>query len=66
MIIENHALEKDFQNENLLDHLERELHLLEVETFEIEAVVDLGQVIPVSVVCTSSSTSCSSACTLTA
>ncbi|HLX41060.1 MAG TPA: thiazolylpeptide-type bacteriocin [Ktedonobacteraceae bacterium] len=54
--------------ELVADNLNEELHLLEVETFEIEDIVDVGQDAAMKIGCTStsststctSSTSCSS------
>jgi thiazolylpeptide-type bacteriocin precursor len=65
-MFENRMLEKSLQSEDALDRFESELHLLEVETFEIEEVVDLGQSAPLrdagggSSSCTTSCCSCSS------
>lgn len=46
MFISSENDEKD-QNEVHLDTLSEELRLLEVETFEIEDFIDLGQEMPV-------------------
>jgi hypothetical protein len=65
-MVEHSMLTKLFQSEQQLNRFESELHLLEVETFEIEEIVDLEQ--PASSIlvgllpCSCCSESCS-ACT---
>jgi hypothetical protein len=56
----NSMLEKMDRSEQELERFENELHLLEVETFEIEEIMDLQQSAPLAHEC--SCCSCSTSC----